>query len=98
MVQDISMQRIAHLFDLALENAVEHPNLSDRYIQMAVRIAQRTRVRIPRSYKRFLCKSCMAFIYPGTTARVRINQRRSPHLTVTCLRCKAIRRYSIHRK
>ena len=94
-VKEIAQQRIAHLFWLAECAAHERPDLADRYATMAIRIARRTRVRMPVQMKRFFCKSCGAFLTPGKTARVRINQRRSPHQTVTCLKCGRISRRSI---
>jgi ribonuclease P protein subunit RPR2 len=94
-VKDLARQRIEGLFQLALENAREHPELSDRYVEMAIRLSKRTRVRLPRSWKRLVCSSCGSFLYPGIGSRVRLAQRRSTHVVVTCLRCGGIKRYAI---
>lgn len=94
-VKDLARQRIEGLFQLALESAKEHPELSDRYVEMALRLSERTRVRLPRGWKYFICGSCGGFLYPGIGSRVRVSQRRSPHVVVTCLRCGGVKRYAI---
>jgi len=98
MVQDLARQRIEQLFNLAIRTAHSRPDLSDRYVEMAQRLSERTRVRIPRRWKYFVCNSCNRFLYPGTTARVRIAQRRSPHTVITCLRCGGTKRYLLKSK
>jgi ribonuclease P protein subunit RPR2 len=95
MLKDLAQQRIDHLFSLAIGTAQSLPDLSDRYVEMAQRLSKRTRVKIPHKWKYFICGSCNRFLYPGTTARVRIAQRRSPHTVITCLRCGSKKRYPI---
>ncbi len=92
-VHDIARQRIERLFLLAQEVAKSDLCLADRYVELALRISMRTRVRIPRELKRSVCRKCKAFLYPGITSRVRMHARRSPHVSVTCLNCGAVRRY-----
>jgi len=94
-IRAIAQQHIAHLFCMAEVASHDRLDLTDRYVEMAVRIARRTRVHIPAHMKRRFCRSCGAYLVPGKTARVRINQRRSTHLTVTCLRCGRIARYGM---
>jgi len=97
-IREIAQQRIAHLFEMAEAASHERPDLADRYVAMAVRIARRTRTRIPAHMKRCFCRSCGAYLAPGRTARVRINRRRSTHQTVTCLRCGGISRRGLVRR
>lgn len=98
MVKDLAKQRIDQLFELALRVAPTRSELADRYVNMALRLSKRIKVRIPREWKYFVCPSCQAFLYPGRSARVRIQQRRNPHTVITCLRCGGIKRYTIKRK
>ena len=89
--EDIAVQRIERLFELAEEEAragVE--KRSSRYLQLARAIGMRYRVRIPRHLKMRSCKGCYALLIPGKTARVRL---REEYITTTCLRCgKQMRR------
>lgn len=86
-VREIALQRIRRLFTLAVENARNDPDLAQRYVEIARKIAMKARVRMPREYRRLICKHCKRFILPGVNSRVRIQQRREPHVVVTCLLC-----------
>jgi ribonuclease P protein subunit RPR2 len=98
MVKDLARQRINQLFEMASKVAPTRPELADRYVDMALRLSRRIKVRIPKEWKYFVCPSCRAFLFPGRSSRVRIQQKRSPHTVVTCLRCGGIKRYAIKKK
>ena len=83
----IAMQHIKTLFHLARETIHENPDLAQRYVSTARKIAMAAKVRLPKEYKRQICKSCKSFILPGINSRVRVRQRREPHMVITCLRC-----------
>jgi ribonuclease P protein subunit RPR2 len=83
----IAMQRVQTLFRLARETLREDPSLAQRYVGMARKIAMSARVRLPTEYRRQVCRYCKSFILPGVNCRVRIKQRREPHVLVTCLNC-----------
>ncbi|MCS7098049.1 MAG: hypothetical protein NZ922_03605 [Candidatus Methanomethyliaceae archaeon] len=98
LIHDLAVQRIEQLFKLAIDNFKLNPHLSDRYVKMAIEISMRTRTKIPKKWKYFICRSCNSFLYPGIRARIRIKPRRSPHIVVTCLVCGAMRRYLIKKR
>jgi ribonuclease P protein subunit RPR2 len=83
----IAMQRIQTLFYLAKETFNENPSLAQRYVDTARKIAMAAKVRLPREYKRQVCWHCKSFILPGVNCRVRVKQRREPHVVITCLNC-----------
>jgi len=83
----IALRRIHRLFNLALEMIHEDPELAQRYVEIARRIAMRAQVRLPRQYRRLVCRHCKGFIVPGVNCRVRLQPRREPHVVITCLRC-----------
>ena len=91
----IARERIARLFELAGSEFASHPELSNRYVAIARKIAMRQRVRIDRQFRRQFCRHCSSFLVPGTTSRVRV---RDDRVVVTCLVCKTRRRYPIRRK
>ena len=92
LTKKIARERIARLFAEAHHAFPSHPDLSDRYVAIARKIAMRQRVRIDREFRRQFCRRCSSFLVPGTTSRVRIRDNR---VVVTCLVCKARRRYPI---
>jgi len=85
--KQIALQRIHTLFRLAREVVHEDPQLAQRYVKIARKIAMGTKIRLPREYRRLICRHCKSFIFPGVNCRVRIQSRREPHVVVTCLNC-----------
>lgn len=85
--RQIALQRIHTLFELARRNIKKEPELAQRYALIARRIAMKTKVRLPTEYRRLICRHCKSFIYPSVNCRVRVQQRREPHMVMTCLVC-----------
>ncbi|MEM0057464.1 MAG: ribonuclease P [Candidatus Bathyarchaeia archaeon] len=94
----IAKQRIQTLFRLAIETHKEDPTLAQRYVDIARRVAMAAKVRLPTEYRRLVCRHCKSFILPGVTCRVRIKQRREPHVVITCLKCGGYMRIPLRRK
>ena len=86
----IARERIAILFLQARTAFATHPELSNRYVELARKIAMRQRIRIDRGLRRQFCRRCSSFLVPGRTSRVRIHDG---NVVVTCLCCKKRRRY-----
>ena len=63
-IRKIALKRIKRLFELAKEMSHDDPELAQRYVNIARRIAMRARVRLPREYRRMICRKCKSFIIP----------------------------------
>ncbi|UCH71362.1 MAG: ribonuclease P [Candidatus Bathyarchaeota archaeon] len=87
MLRQIALQRIHTLFRLAEEAVPQNLELAQRYVEIARKIAMKTKVRLPMEYRRLVCRHCKNFIFPGVSCRVRTQSRREPHIVITCLRC-----------
>lgn len=83
----IALLRIHRLFQLAKNMINEDEKLAQHYIAVARRVSMASRARIPQEYRRQICKGCKKFILPGVNCRVRIQQRRNPHVVITCGYC-----------
>jgi ribonuclease P protein subunit RPR2 len=94
----IALKRVHLLFGLAKEVIREDPELAQRYVQIARKIAMRTQLRLPKEYRRLICRKCKSFILPGVNCRIRIQQRREPHMVITCLNCGGHSRIPIKRR
>jgi len=94
----IAEQRIQTLFRLAIETHREDPELAQRYVDIARRVAMAAKVRLPKEYRRLVCRHCKSFILPGVGSRVRIKQRREPHVVITCLKCGKHMRIPLRRR
>ncbi|WNZ28379.1 MAG: ribonuclease P [Candidatus Bathyarchaeota archaeon] len=94
-VKQIALQRVHILFGLAKQVAHENPELAQRYVRLARKVAMRARLRLPREYRFLVCRKCKSFILPGVNCRTRIQSRREPHIVITCLNCGRITRIPI---
>lgn len=88
----IAARAMKVLFRLAKEHN-ENSELGRRYVELARRYGMRAKVRIPWEYRLILCRKCNRLMIPGVTSRVRLQPRREPHVSVTCLKCGNIRRF-----
>lgn len=88
----IAMERIDVLFKNAEKEFVYNPELSNRYVDIARRIAMRQRIRIPTEYKRKFCRNCHSYAVPGKNMSVRIHRGK---VIYRCCQCGYIRRIPI---
>jgi ribonuclease P protein subunit RPR2 len=85
--KQIARQRIQILFEHAKKVYKTDPQLAIQYIKSARRIAMATKIRLPVEFRRQTCKNCNAVLTQGYNCRVRVKQKREPHVVVTCLNC-----------
>ena len=85
--KQIAKQRIQVLFQQAKKVYRDNPQLSSRYVETARKIAMAAKIRLPAMYRRQICKHCNMLLVQGANCRVRIKQKREPHIVVTCLNC-----------
>lgn len=90
----IARERIEVLFEQAHLAFPEHPERSNRYVELARRIAMRQRIRITRELRRQYCHHCYAFLVPGRNMRVRVHRG---NVVVTCTGCNKKTRYRVVR-
>lgn len=90
----IARERITALFRQAEGAAGAHPERSNRYVELARKIAMRQRVRIDREHRRRFCRQCSSFLVPGQNMRVRVHRG---NVVVTCLVCSKKTRYRVVR-
>ena len=88
--EEIAAERICRLERLARQAAADcEDDRAREYVGTARRIAERHRLELPKSFRRFTCDRCDAYLRPGKNARVRLQSR---HVVVTC-DCGAQSRY-----
>src|SRR3989441_10395887 len=91
-VATVARERIDILLRQAEEILPRDVELSKRYVGLAKKISKRTKVRIPREKKHYLCKNCGRPLVPGKNARIRLRPANS-RIVISCLGCGAFRRY-----
>lgn len=90
--KQIARERIEILFEQARLAFAEFPDLSDRYVFLARKIAMRQRIRIPRELRRQYCHHCNSYLVPGSNMRVRVHRG---NVVVTCRTCNKHTRYRV---
>lgn len=96
--RQIAEHRIRVLFEQAGTVHRANPHLSTRYVEIARKIAMSAKIRLPPKYRRQVCKECNSLLVQGENCRVRIRQRREPHVVVTCLSCGHQTRFLLRKK
>ena len=91
----IAEERIRKLFELAQKEFSKHHERSHRYVQLARKIAMKTRYRLPSNLKRKFCRHCYKFLQPGINARVRTKNHK---VVYYCLSCKKHMRFQLSKK
>ena len=84
------LEEIEKMIRLALKS--DSIELADRYVEIAREISMKSRVRIPRDLKIFICKGCKKALIPGKTALFRVKKNHRTILIITCLRCNHVYR------
>ena len=96
--KQIAKQRVHILFQQAKNVYHDNPQLSSRYIATARKIAMAAKIPLPTVHKRQICKKCNTLLVQGENCRVRIQQKREPHVVITCLSCGCKTRIPLKRK
>ena len=86
----IAKQRIKELFEQAEKKFDKEPELSNRYIELARKMAMRYRLRIPSELKKRFCSKCHHYLVPGKNCRIRTQNGK---IVYTCQDCGAYKRY-----
>jgi ribonuclease P protein subunit RPR2 len=94
----IALERVLRLFHLSRGIARRDPKLAQRYIDLARGLGMRYKVKLPLELRRAVCKRCKVRIVPGANCRIRIQQRREPHVVYTCLNCGGLLRIPLNER
>ena len=87
-IEKIAAERVSRLAELSQAALREgREDRARRYVTIAIRICQKTRVRMPEGF--VFCKKCHLPLVPGINLRVRVVRER---VISTCRGCGNIRR------
>ncbi len=87
---DTALERIKALFVEAESAFPKDKTLSDRYVQLALKISTRYKTRLPQHLKKRFCKHCHSYLKPGENCAIRLNQGK---VVYHCLVCDGCMRY-----
>ncbi|MBN1328710.1 MAG: ribonuclease P [Candidatus Heimdallarchaeota archaeon] len=87
-LEQIATERITILLTRADAIYSNEPLLAQRYGDLARKIAMKARVPIPTQWQLRFCNKCKKFLYPGSTAHVRIKSGKPSRVVYYCDICK----------
>ncbi|MFH1895521.1 MAG: dephospho-CoA kinase [archaeon] len=88
-IEDIALQRMYRLMDLALIEWEKHPERSLDYLKLMKKIGMRNKVKIPAELKKLYCKKCFSLLLESKDKEVRIKNK---VLLVKCKNCGKIKK------
>lgn len=90
--KEVAIKRVKTLFNLARRIVHTDPELAQRYINISRKVAMASRIRLPMEHKYQICKYCKSYIGSSSGCRVRLKQKRTSHIVITCFNCGGRRR------
>ena len=69
---NIATERMNILFERAEMEFITHPERSNRYVELALKLSTKYNTKVPDKWKRRYCRKCKKFLYPGHNCTVRL--------------------------
>ena len=69
---EIAIERMNILFDRAEMEFINHPERSNRYVELALKLSTKYNTPVPEEWSRRYCKECKSFLSPGRNCTVRL--------------------------
>lgn len=92
----IAWERMEILFSLAEKEFAVHPQRSNRYVELATRIAKRYNIKM-KERKGGFCRKCFHYLKPGVNCRVRTSAEQRA-VIMTCGDCGHVMRFPYRRE
>jgi ribonuclease P protein subunit RPR2 len=83
--QQIAKERIEILF----KQAKLEPEMANRYVQIARKLAMKARISLPTEYKRKFCKHCKTY-FQKENYKIRFKKGKKQYHCLTCKKTTAI--------
>lgn len=80
----IAKERMKILFREADKAFDKNPSLANRYVELARKIAMRTKTRMPKRFRRKFCKHCHSYFKHGKNCRVRTSKNNVIYYCSSC--------------
>ena len=71
-IVNIAIDRMNILFENAEKQFHQHPERSDRYVEMAKKLSTKYNTKIPKKWSRRYCRKCNCFLCYGHNSTVRL--------------------------
>jgi len=86
-VKENAKESLKKYLQLAEDNFKKNRKRSSRYIDLALKTAEKYNLRLPPGYRKKICRSCRSLLMPGINVTVRADPK-TKFLVYTCKDCK----------
>ena len=69
---EIAIERMNILFERAEMEFITHPERSNRYVELALKLSTKYNTKVPYEWSKRYCKECKSFLKPGHNCTVRL--------------------------
>ena len=92
---DIAIERMNILFERAEMEFITHPERSDRYTELALKLSTKYNTKVPEKWARRYCRKCKKFLYPGHNCTVRLV---NSEVNIFCGECGHVMKIPYHKE
>ena len=92
---DIAVERMNILFNRAEMEFINHPERSNRYVELALKLSTKYNTKVPKQWRRRYCKKCHKFLSYGHNSTVRLV---NSEVNIFCGECGHVMKIPYHRE
>ena len=91
----IAKERMNILFARAEMEFINHPERSNRYVELALKLSTKYNTPVPEIWSRRYCKKCKSFLQPGHNCTVRLV---NSEVNIFCGECGHVMKIPYHKE
>ena len=92
---EIAVERMNILFERAQMEFITHPERSNRYVELALKISMKYNTKVPPNWTRRYCRKCHSFLSYGHNSTVRLV---NGEVNIFCGECGHIMKIPYHKE
>ena len=92
---EIAKERMEILFNRAEMEFINHPERSNRYVELALKLSTKYNTKVPEKWARRYCKNCKSFLSPGRNCTVRLV---NSEVNIFCGECGHVMKIPYHKE
>jgi ribonuclease P protein subunit RPR2 len=92
---EIAIERMEILFNRAEMEFITHPERSNRYVELALKLSTKYNTPVPEKWRRRYCRKCKSYLQPGRNCTVRLV---NSEVNIFCGECGHVMKIPYHRE
>ena len=92
---NIAIERMNILFNRAEMEFINHPDRSNRYVELALKLSTKYNTKIPLEWNRRYCRKCQSFLSYGHNSTVRLV---NSEVNIFCGECGHVMKIPYHKE